>query len=42
MKLELPDEQAAAFERELRRINWEIRSRLGKQRGDAAVATAER
>jgi hypothetical protein len=37
MKLELSDEQAAALERQLRRITCEITSRLGKQRRDAAV-----
>ena len=37
MNLELCAEQAAALERELRRITCEITSRLGKQRRDAAV-----
>ena len=37
MNLELSDEQAAALERELRRITSEITSRLGQQRRDSAA-----
>ena len=40
MKVELPDEQAAALEREPRRTDWEITSRVGKQRRDAAAVRA--